>query len=142
MSGGDMFWPQIFLGAIAAATIIMAVMQIGALIVVGRMGRRVERLAAQVDEEIKPLLASLQSMSQDAARAVSLAVAQVERADRLFADVSQRVEQTVADVQGAIVEPVREGVALVAGLRAAIAALREGTRRPGRAEDEDPLFIG
>jgi hypothetical protein len=137
-----MFWPQIFLGAIAAATIIMAVMQMGALIVVGRMGRRVERLAAQVDEEIKPLLASLQSMSQDAARTVSLAVAQVERADRLFADVSQRVEQTVADVQGAIVEPVREGVALVAALRAAIAALREGTRRPGRAEDEDPLFIG
>jgi hypothetical protein len=49
-------------------------------------------------------------------------------------------------VQQAIITPAREGMAIVAAIRATFSALR-GFRdmgpRPGRgAEEEDPLFIG
>jgi hypothetical protein len=50
-------------------------------------------------------------------------------------------------VQGAVVGPIREGLALVAALRGvigAVRALRGGARtRPApKFDDEDPLFIG
>ncbi len=77
----------------------------------------------------------------------SLAAAQVERVDRLFADVSLRVEETATAVQSAIVAPAREGLALLTGVRAAFDALRgmrhAGTPAHASAPDEDdPLFIG
>jgi hypothetical protein len=52
------------------------------------------------------------------------------------------VDETVTVVQGAIITPVREGAALMAGFRAAMAALRElrDARRRGVDED-DALFI-
>jgi hypothetical protein len=76
-----------------------------------------------------------------------LAAAQVERVDRLFADVTLRVEETATAVQSAIVAPVREGLALLSGVRAAFDAFKgmrhANTPAHGAAPDEDdPLFIG
>jgi hypothetical protein len=55
------------------------------------------------------------------------------------------VDETLTQVQQAIVAPAREGLAMMAGVRAAFNALRGGPA-PGhahqRAEEEDPLFIG
>jgi hypothetical protein len=56
------------------------------------------------------------------------------------------VDYTSRVVQDAIVTPAREGLAIVAAVRATLGALR-GFRalapRHGRtAEEEDPLFIG
>ena len=139
-------WPNLFLGVIAAATILMAAIQVGAAVFAIGLARRVNRVAEQIEQDVKPLLASLNAISCDAARVASLAAVQVERADRLFADLSQRVEQTLAIVQNSIVAPAREGMAVVSGLRAAMAAFRElrdsARSRSRRAEDEDALFIG
>ena len=74
-----------------------------------------------------PLVANLQTIGAEAARASALATAQVERADRLFADVSAKVEETTSVVQQAIMAPAREGLAVMAGLRAALTSL---ARRP------------
>lgn len=136
----------IFLGVIALAVVVMAVIQVGAIIFAARLARRVDRLAGDLEREIKPLMVHLQTITADAARAAALATAQVERVDRLFGDLAARVERTLDAVQQTLLSPAREGFAVLSGIRAALAALREmreqAHRRPAGAEEEDPLFIG
>ena len=136
-------WTDVFLGVIAAATLISAIIQIGVLVAAGRLAVRLMRLADRVEREIKPVFAHLDAIGRDASRATALAAAQVERADTLFADVAFRVEQTLDGVQSAIVKPAREGAAILAGFRAALESLRDGRseRNRTRGEDDDALFI-
>jgi hypothetical protein len=65
---------------------------------------------------------------------------------RLITDLSQRVDETATVLQDAIITPAREGLAIVAAVKATLAALRGvrglGTRNGRHAEEEDPLFIG
>jgi uncharacterized protein YoxC len=136
---------QVFLGIIAVATLAMAVVQVGFIIYGWTIARRVSRLLDQVENEMKPMLSSLSAMARDAARASSLAVAQVERVDRMFTDLTNRIEETATTVQRAVIRPLREGAALMAGIRAALAIFKDMTNRsgaPGRTEDEEALFIG
>lgn len=135
---------EIFLGVIALATLVMAAIQVGAIVFAVRLAKRVDRLANQVEHELKPLLTNLAEVSQNAVRTSSLAVAQVERADQLFASVTQRVDETFTLVQAAIIAPAREGRAILTAVRAAVAAFRElrAARKRSRVEDEDALFIG
>ena len=140
-------WSPVFLGVIAAAVLVMAVIQVGAIIAAARLAQRVNRLAQHLERDMAPIVANLQTIGAEAARASALATAQVERADRLFADVSARVEETTAIVQQAIVAPAREGLAVMAGLRAALTSLRDARqaaagRRSPRGDEDDPLFIG
>ena len=86
--------------------------------------RRLGRLADQVERELSPLLDQPERDRQDAARAASLATAQVERVDQLFGDVAQRLDATLGVIQNAITAPAREGAALMVGVRAAVDALR------------------
>ena len=134
----------VFLGIIALATLVMAMLQVTAVIYASRVARRAQETAARVEQQLQPLLQRVNEMSAEASKAVSLAVAQVERIDRLMADVTMRVEQTAADVQRAVSMPLRQGTALVAGLRAGVKALLSIRRRRQAAfdEDEDALFIG
>ena len=137
-------WSEIFLGIIAVATLAIAIAQIGVMVAAGAAIRRMERLADRVEQDVRPLLGHLNAIGRDAARAASLATAQVERADRVFADVAIRVEQTIASIQSTIVAPAREGRALVSAFRAAFSAIRElrhNRARQGRGDDEDALFI-
>jgi hypothetical protein len=133
------------LGIIALATLVMALVQVGAIVFVGRLARRVDALADKVEQEVKPLLSNLAQVAEDAARSSSLAAAQIERADQLFANLVQRADETFTLVQAAIITPAREGRALLSGVRAAIMAFRElraERARRSRFEEEDPLFIG
>jgi uncharacterized protein YoxC len=137
-------WSEVFLAVIAVATLVMAIVQIGVIVAASRMARRVEQLVDRVDREMKPLFGNLNAISAEAARAASLATAQVERADKLFADVAARVNQAMNDVQASIGTPAREGRAIISGFKAALQALRDlraGRSRGSRAEDEDALFI-
>jgi hypothetical protein len=139
-----MVWRDVFLGVIAVATLAMAIAQVGVIIAAGLMARRVGRMVDQLEREVKPLFGHLNAIGADASRAVALATAQVERADRLLADVAVRVEQTLNLVQASIGAPAREGRAMMGAFRAAMQALREmrgGRARKGRGDDEDPLFI-
>lgn len=141
-----MNWEAIFLGLIAVAVIVMAGVQVGLIVMASRLARRVDRLADDVEHTVKPLIANLQAMSADAARAAALATAQIERVDRMFADIGAKVERTLDTVQRTLVAPAREGFAVISGVRAALAALRDlrdqPRRRPAVADEEDPLFIG
>jgi hypothetical protein len=137
-------WRDVFLGVIAVATLAIAIAQIGVIIAAGMMARRVGRMVEQLERDVKPLFSHLNAIGADASRAVALATMQVERADKLFADVAGRVEQTLNVVQASIGRPAREGRAMMGAFRAALQAIREirtGRRRQGRGDDEDALFI-
>jgi ornithine cyclodeaminase/alanine dehydrogenase-like protein (mu-crystallin family) len=137
-------WSEVFLGVIAIATLAMAIAQVGVFIAAGLLARRVARLMDQVERELKPTFGHVNAIGRDASRAVSLATAQVERADRLLSDLSKRIDETVATVQQSIIAPAREGRALFNALRAVLEGLREARRTARtrhRAEDEDALFI-
>lgn len=136
-------WADVFLGVIAFATLSTAIVQIGVLVAAARLARRLEALTVQVEGQLKPIFAHLDTIGREASRASMLAGAQVERVDSLFSDVVQRLEQTIDTLQNAVSIPVREGAALVAGFRAVLDSLRSGRRvKPRtRGEDEDALFI-
>ena len=140
------FWAEVFLGVIALATLTMAAIQVGIIVYGVSVARRVNRMLSQVEQEMRPLAESVNAIARDAARISSLATGQVERIDHLVTDLTARVEQTATTVQDAILKPLRDGAALMSGVKAAIAMFREFTPRGGagrtRAEDDDALFIG
>src|SRR5262245_44962547 len=129
----------------------MALVQVGAIVAGLRAVRRVEQLASEIESGIKPVLANLASLSAEATRAATKAAGQVDRIDRLFSDLTTRIDQTVGTAQRIVSGPAREGMAVVAGLRAAVNALqgmrevtrrRRATRPSGLEEEEESLFIG
>ena len=139
-------WSDVFLGVIAAATLIMALIQIGAIIAALRLARQAQEVITSVQRDIRPLVAKAHAIAEEASRTVALATAQAQKVDRVVTDLSRRVEETAALLQDAIVRPAREGMAVVAAIKAGLSALR-GLRdlhpRNGRhADEEDPLFIG
>jgi hypothetical protein len=137
---------EVLLGVIAVATLAMAVLQVGLVVVVARLGRRMDELARDVRQDLRPLIERATVVAENAARASSLAVVQVERADQLFSDLARRVDDTMAVVQGALLTPAREGRALLAAVTAAIGAFRElrmaGRARSAAMDEEESLFIG
>ena len=139
-------WSTLFLAAIAAATGVMALIQIGVVIYGARLARRVTRLADRVEREIDPFLGKVQEMSNDATRATKLAVAQVERADQLMAQLARRAEATLDVVQDVLVAPARRGLALIEGLRAMFSSVRKPAERRSddteSTEEDEALFIG
>ena len=139
-------WSVLFLGVIAAATLVMALVQVGAMIAAMRLTRQAQQAIQSVHHEVKPLLARAQLIAEEASRTVALATAQAQKVDRLITDLSQRVDETATVLQDAIITPAREGLAIVAAVKAALTALRGarelGTRNGRHAEEEDPLFIG
>jgi hypothetical protein len=138
-------WTDVFLGVIAFATLATAIVQIAVIVAAGRVARRIERLANQLEQDVKPLFGHLNAIGRDAARAAALATAQMERADKLFGDVALRVEHVLNGVQATMDAPAREGRALLSAFRAGMQAIREirqkSRGRQGRGDDEDALFI-
>lgn len=133
-------WSEIFLGIIAVATLAMAIVLVGVLVAAGRLARRVGRILDQLEPEVKLLFDQLNAIGRDASRAAALATAQVERVDRVFNDLAQRLDQTLRSFQGILDGPAREGRAILTALAAAFRAMR-GRRSRARSEDEDALFI-
>ena len=140
-------WAPVFLGVIAVATMVMAAIQVGAIVYGARAAQRIEQLLGRLEGDLKPVLERAKQVSDDAAKMSALATVQVERVDRVFQDLSERIDETAVLIQRALVTPAREGAALFAAIRATMAALRGvsgGSRRtpPSGVEEDDALFIG
>ena len=140
---------ELFLGIIALAVVVMAAIQVAAIFAGIRLARRVDALATQLDQEIKPLIANLTALSSEAARAASLAAKQAERLDRVFGELVERVDKTLAAAHDFVTGPARQGMAIMSGAKAVLAvfrSFREASRRraaPRSAMDEEEsLFIG
>ncbi len=134
---------EVWLGIIAIAVLTMAIIQI----VVGLQLMRVAKDAATTMQEfrteIRPLIQKAHKVADDAGRVSAMALTQVERVDQLLATTAMRVDDTLQIVQESIIAPVKQGAAVMAGLKAAIAVFRarQDKGRYGR-DDEDALFIG
>jgi ABC-type transporter Mla subunit MlaD len=140
---------EVFLAVIAVSVLVMALIQVGALVAGFKLMRRVEQVSHQLEQDIKPLIANLASVASEAARSASLASKQVERVDQLFGEVATRVDETLAVAQKFVQGPARNGMALLTGVQAAFSAfrgIRESSRRRKNArpgvDDDDSLFIG
>lgn len=142
---------DVFLGVIAISVLAMAIGQVVAVVLAARAVRQTGERLDRVEETIRPIVANVQQISADAARATAIATAQVERAERLMDDVTRRVDETMTAVQDTILTPARTGLAIVQGLRDAFGVLfNRGPRSsrpraqgppPAGAED-DASFIG
>ena len=139
-------WSNVFLAVIAIATLMMALVQVGAIIAALRLAKQAQQLITSVHQDVKPLIARATAIAEEASRTVALATVQAQKVDRLVTDLSVRVEQTAGILQEAIVTPAREGLAIVAAIRASLGALRTLREADPRArhpsEEEDGLFIG
>ena len=140
---------ELFLGLIAFGVLLMALIQVGAIVAGIRLARRVDQIATQLDQDIKPLLANLTALTNDAARTAALAAKQVERFDQVFAKLTARVDEALAAAQSFVTGPATQGMAIFAGVSALIDSfrgLREATRRRQAsrpvADEEESLFIG
>ena len=140
---------EVFLGIIAFSVLIMVLVQIGAIYAGMRLARRVDDLAVQMDQEIKPLIANLTALTGEAARAAALAAKQAERLDRVFGELVDRVDTTLAAAQEFVTGPARQGMAVMAGIKAVVQTFRgfrESSRRRAAArpvvDEEESLFIG
>ena len=136
-------WATVFLGVIAVATLATSIVQIGVLVAASRLARRAERLMDVVEQEVRPILGHLNDIGRDASKAASLAAVQVERVDRMFALLAERLEDTLNTIQSTVTRPAREAAAVIAGLRTAFSFLRDmrAGRARSRADEEDALFI-
>lgn len=137
-----------FLGVIALATLVMALIQVGAIIYLARLSKRVEGMMQRVERDLQPTVERINQVSLEAAKAASLATMQLERIDKTITNVSARVDQTMVTLQKSMNTPAREGAALMAAVRATVGALRDARdarrRRAGQGlgpDDDDYLFI-
>ena len=134
---------DVWLGVIAVAVLVMAVTQVAVLIRLAQVAKETSAATRDLRNELTPLIAKAHRIADDAGRVTALALAQVERVDLALNSTVQRIDETVATVQSAIISPVKQGAAVVAGLKAALAVFRarQDRGRYGR-DDEDALFIG
>lgn len=152
-------WNLVFLGVIAAATLVMAIIQVGLIVVAASTAKRAQQAVEKaqaalataqqtitsVHDEIRPLIAKANAIAEEASKTASLATAQAQKVDQVVTTLATRIDETSSLVQQAIVTPAREGMAIMAAIKATLGALREGAdwrRRTSRSEEEDPLFIG
>jgi hypothetical protein len=138
-------WSETFLGIIAAATLLMAFIQVSAIIAILRVARQAQQTMHTLQGDVRPLIQKATAVAEEASRTASLATLQAQKIDRLISDLTVRVDDTANVVQHAIITPAREGMAIVAALKAALGVFQgfRGRPRHGRpVDEEDPLFIG
>jgi hypothetical protein len=139
---------EVFLGIIAISVLVMALIQVGALVAALRVAKRLEQVSRQIETDIKPLITNLGAVTAELSRTAGVAARQMDRVDRLFGDLATRVEQTLAVAQQFVHGPARNGFAILSGVQAAVSAfkgIREASRRRHKVTpgvEDDSLFIG
>src|SRR5262245_35794134 len=97
----------------------MAAAPIAIIIAASLRARRIARLADRVEHELKPIFGHLNAIGRDASRAAALATAQIERADKMVAELGLRFDDALMKLQSSLSVPAREGRALLSAFRAA-----------------------
>ena len=105
---------EVFLGIIALATLAMAVLQIGAALAVSRLARDAQKTFTSVQDDVKPLIAKVSALADEANKTASLAKVQAEKIDVLVTTLTRRIDETSVVVQQAVMTPAREGLAILA----------------------------
>jgi len=115
---------DVYLGVIAAATLVMALVQIGVLIAGIIAVKRMREVLVRVEESARPVLAHVDDLVVDATESIAAVRAQLDRVERQTMHVLTRTDEAVQRVQTYLVAQAREGIALAAGARALVGAFR------------------
>jgi len=134
---------DVWLGVIAVAVLVMAITQVVVLLRLAQMAKETSAATRELRRELTPLIEKVHRIADDAGKVSALALTQMERVDHVLNTTAMRIDETVSTVQEALISPVRQGAAVMAGLKAALAVFRarQDRGRYGR-DDEDALFIG
>lgn len=132
------------LAVMAGALVVMAIVQVVTLLVIAKAGRQAAQAAQQIQREMRPLIEKAHRIADDAAKVTALTLKQVERVDEMITSTSARVDATLDVIETSIIQPIRQGTALMAGLRTVLEVVRawRGRDRRESRDDEDGLFIG
>ena len=124
---------EVFLGVIAVATLVMALIQV-CLVIAGIIAvKRMHEMLLRVENTVKPVLAHVDDLVMDATASVAAVRVQIDRVEQQAVQVLKRTDQAVQRVQDYLVAPAREGMALAAGARALFGALGEPLIRAFRS---------
>lgn len=144
-------WGVVFLGMIAASSVVQAVFLIGLARAGQRLGRRVEDLQQRIDRDLRPGLENLTRVTQSLAVIADVAAVQTQRVGDMLAGAVDRVEETVGLVQKMVLKPLgslTDLMALLKGVRHGIEVYRQlgNVRREQRGaarryQDDEHLFI-
>ena len=135
-------WQLVCLAVMAVMMTVMTVIQVGVLLALAKSARQVAETAKAIRQEVRPLAEKVHRIADDAARVASLTLTQVERVDQALAATTQRLDQTLNIVQGALAGPVRQGAAVVTAVRAALSLLRRPRNSAASRDEEEALFVG
>lgn len=115
---------DVYLGVIAAATLLMALVQIGVVVAGIIAVKRMHEVLVRVENSARPVLAHVDELVVDATESIAVVRAQLDRVERQTLHVLTRTDEAVQRVQKYLVAPAREGIALAAGTRALFGAFR------------------
>ena len=134
---------DVWLGVIAVALLVLTAAHVLTIVRLAQLDREQSSAVRELRRELAPLIAKASKVADDAGKVSAMALAQMERVDQAFDHAADRIDETLQTVQNAVITPVRQGAAIMAGFRAALAVFRARQDR-GRydREDENALFIG
>jgi hypothetical protein len=134
---------DVWLGVIAVALVVMTVAHVMTVVRLSQVIREQSAIATELRRDLKPLIARVQQVAEDAGKVTALALTQAERVDHLVDRSVQRIDDSLQIVQNSLIRPVRQGAAVMAGIKAALAVFKARQDR-GRydRDEEDALFIG
>jgi len=135
-------WQLVCLVVVAVMMTVMTVVQVGVLLALAKSARQVAETAKEIRQEVRPLAEKVHRIADDASRVASLTLTQVERVDQALAATTERLDQTLNVLQGALVGPVRQGAAVVTAVRAALSILRRPRDPAVSRDEEEALFVG
>jgi len=138
-------WALICLAVMAVALVAMAIGQVVLALAAARVARQTTDTVQEVRRDLRPILEKAQKIANDASRTTELALLQAQRIDQILESTAHRVDETLTNIQQAVSGPLRQGSAVVAGIRAAMEVLRsvsERRARPPVHEEDDALFVG
>jgi hypothetical protein len=144
-------WGVVFLGIIAAASVVQSAFLLGLALEGKKLSRRVAEIQDRIEREIKPSLDNVARVTRNLAEVSDLAVLQARRVDGLLADTIEKVEETTTLIRKVVLKPIGPLVDLAAflkGLRRGLEVyqqLRGFERRErvarGFEDDDEHLFI-
>jgi outer membrane murein-binding lipoprotein Lpp len=149
-------WAVIWLGTIAISVLVMALIQVGLIVIGLRAARQLSSTVDDLRKEIRPLAEKVNviadkvnRIADEAGRATALATTQIERVDQMMSVTAARLDEGLTIARNAMGGPLRQGYAVALAVRAALSVFTRRSPRGGRTsspgmthDEEDALFVG
>ncbi len=116
-------WAETFLGVIAFATLVSALLQVGVLIGAAVALKRVTGLVAKIEDRLEPTMARVETIGAQLSQVAASAVVQVAKVERVVDTFTSQANRATGTIRAV----AREGDAVAAGARAVVSRLVNGS---------------